>query len=114
MKRCCHVAVDALPWNGHTTTCHALWMGVPVVSVQGRAPAGRLALSVLARCNRLDWVCDTVAEVPERVRSLVSGEVELARFKRDARDELSQSLLMDSDAFGSEFVSLMQSELAKR
>ncbi len=41
------IALDPFPWNGHVTSCEALWMGVPVIALLGPAHRGRLAASVL-------------------------------------------------------------------
>ena len=39
--------LDTYPFNGHTTTCHGLWMGVPIVTLVGQSHASRMGLSVL-------------------------------------------------------------------
>ena len=42
------IALDPFPFNGHTTTCDSIWMGVPVVMLQGDTYASRFGGSVLA------------------------------------------------------------------
>ena len=45
------IVLDTFPYNGHTTSCDALWMGVPVVSLVGQTAVGRGGLSILSNIN---------------------------------------------------------------
>jgi len=82
------VLLDTFPVNGHTLTCEALWMGVPVVTLRGDRPMGRLSASVLHAVGCDEWIA---ASPEEYVRTAVrlSRDVDgLARWRREARDRL--------------------------
>jgi predicted O-linked N-acetylglucosamine transferase (SPINDLY family) len=71
------IALDTFPYNGATTTCEALWMGVPVVSLAGSTHASRMGLSIL-----------TAVGLPELVASSEDGFVALAAALAQERDRL--------------------------
>jgi len=50
------VALDPMPYGGATTTCEALWMGIPVVSLAGAGMVGRLSSSILEGANCFSWI----------------------------------------------------------
>ncbi|MFZ5618281.1 MAG: hypothetical protein ACOZAA_13280, partial [Pseudomonadota bacterium] len=50
------IALDPFPYNGGTTSAHALYMGVPVVALEGRYFCGRMGASLLAAANRPQWL----------------------------------------------------------
>ena len=66
------VALDSHPYNGATTTCEALWMGVPVVSLAGITHFSRVGLSLLNRIG----LGNLATQAPEQY---VRTAVELAR-----------------------------------
>ena len=54
------IALDPFPYNGGTTTAHALFMGVPVVALEGRAFCGRMGASLLAAAGRTEWLAGDI------------------------------------------------------
>lgn len=64
------VALDTYPYTGTTTTCEALWMGVPVVTMEGRMHVSRVGSSLLRAAGLDGLVATTPAEFVERVVGL--------------------------------------------
>ncbi len=96
--------VDTFPYNGTTTTCEALWCGVPVLTVRGERYAGRVSAGLLKLAGLSDWVCGSKEEIVERAVGWVQKPEELrglrARIhaKVDAcawRDEVGYAGQMD-------------------
>jgi protein O-GlcNAc transferase len=56
------VSLDAFPFTGGVTTCEALWMGVPVLSLSGVRTAGRNAAALLTSVGLTDWIVQTREE----------------------------------------------------
>jgi predicted O-linked N-acetylglucosamine transferase (SPINDLY family) len=89
------VALDTFPYNGTTTTCEALWMGVPVVTLAGETHVERVGASLLTRVG----LADLVAESPEAyVATAVALAHDAARrrtLRAALREQLRRSPLMD-------------------
>ncbi len=74
------VALDTLPFNSGTTAFDALWMGVPLVALEGDWIGGRMSASTLRALGRAEWIAKTHQEYAGIVRGLVNGLMnELAR-----------------------------------
>jgi predicted O-linked N-acetylglucosamine transferase (SPINDLY family) len=93
------VALDPFPLNGRTTTCDALWMGVPVLSVAGNDCRSRQGLSLLTNVGLADFVADT----PDKLVILASiwaDQIDtLAELRSSLRDMMMQSPLTNAEAF---------------
>lgn len=102
------VVLDTFPFNGHTTLCHALWMGVPVVSLAGDRFASRLGLSVLSNAGLPQLVADTPEKFGQIAAELVHDLPRLAELRRGLRQQMGQSPLMDRRQFALDFEQALQ------
>jgi len=92
------IVLDVVPFTGHTSTCEALWMGVPVVTLAGTEFRGRLSAAVLHMAGLADWVADT-PDAYVAVAARLAGDVTaLSRTRAGLRARLSASRLMDAEA----------------
>jgi predicted O-linked N-acetylglucosamine transferase (SPINDLY family) len=90
------IALDTTPYNGTTTTCEALWMGVPVVTLAGHVHASRVGASLLSAAGCAEWVAQTPDQFAAIAASLAKprGPDERAVL----RDRLRASRLCDAVA----------------
>ncbi len=93
------ICLDPLPYNGITTTCDAMWMGVPVVSLIGNTPAGRAGLGLLHSVGLLELVAATKEEFVKIVTDLAGNLPRLAELRSALRERMQTSPLMDAPRF---------------
>lgn len=93
------VALDTYPYGGTTTTCEALYMGVPVVTLAGRTHASRVGQSLLTRVGHPEWVAHVGPEFVRIAAGLAKDRPALARLRDALRAEMQASPLMDETAF---------------
>ncbi|HVX84859.1 MAG TPA: hypothetical protein VH253_08595 [Phycisphaerae bacterium] len=94
------ILLDTFPISGHTVTCHALWMGVPVVTRAGQTPWERLSASVLAGMNKRAWIAETDGAFVDAAVRLAVGPPEDRRALRAA---FLSSPAADAAALGRSF-----------
>jgi predicted O-linked N-acetylglucosamine transferase (SPINDLY family) len=93
------IALDPFPYNGTTTTCEALWMGVPVVTLRGNRHAGRVGASLLSQLDLPDLIANSVEEYGEIAVSLASRPARLIELRSSLRPRMVASPLCDGRAF---------------
>jgi predicted O-linked N-acetylglucosamine transferase (SPINDLY family) len=93
------VALDSYPYNGTTTTCEALWMGVPVVSLAGRSHACRVGASLLGSVGLPELVAQTPEQYVQIAADLAGDLPRLAELRRTLRGQMEKSPLMDAARF---------------
>jgi predicted O-linked N-acetylglucosamine transferase (SPINDLY family) len=93
------VALDPHPYGGGTTTCDALWMGVPVVSLAGRTAVSRAGSTLLSNVGLEQLVARTEAEYVELAAGLIRDERRLAELRRELRRRIESSPVMDAPQF---------------
>ncbi|WP_322042244.1 tetratricopeptide repeat protein [Paraburkholderia sp. J67] len=93
------IALDTLPYNGHTTALDALWMGVPVITRVGATCAGRAGLSQLANLGLDALVASSDADFVQTVAGLARDLPRLAELRATLRARMEASPLMDGMRF---------------
>jgi predicted O-linked N-acetylglucosamine transferase (SPINDLY family) len=93
------VALDPFPYGGGTTTCDALWMGVPVVSLAGKLAVGRGGLSILSNVGLADLVGRDVDQYVQIAAGLAADISRLQELRATMRERMRSSPLMDAPRF---------------
>jgi predicted O-linked N-acetylglucosamine transferase (SPINDLY family) len=97
------IALDPFPYNGTTTTCEALWMGVPVVSLIGDRHSGRVGLDLLTRVGLERLAAPDLDGYVRLAVALAGDPGELGRLRGDMRTRLRAAPLCDAPHFAHEF-----------
>ena len=92
------VALDPFPYHGTTTTCEALWMGAPVVTLAGDRHASRVGASLLTAAGHPEWIAHSKDEYVDLAVKLASSPETLAAIRHSLRDDLRRSPLLDHAA----------------
>lgn len=107
------LALDTYPYHGTTTTCEALWMGVPVVTLAGKTHASRVGVSLLTHAGLLEFIADSADRYVAIVRQWTEDRAALAALRASLRDRMRASVLMDAAAFARDFESTMDALVAR-
>ncbi|MDR3405574.1 MAG: tetratricopeptide repeat protein [Chthoniobacter sp.] len=93
------IALDPFPYNGHTTSLDALWMGVPVVSLVGERAVSRAGLSQLTNLGLPELVAHTEDEYVAIATRLAHDLPRLTELRATLRGRMEASVLMDAPRF---------------
>jgi len=93
------IALDSYPYNGTTTTCEALAMGVPVVSLAGRTHASRVGKSLLSSVALGELAAATPEEYVQKAVELAGDLDKVQEMKRSLPQRMRRSPLMDEAGF---------------
>jgi len=93
------IALDTFPYNGTTTTCEAMWMGVPVVTLSGSSHASRVGASLVTNAGVPELVTASGDEYMTTAVTLATDIMRLQFLRERLRDMIIQSPLMDTGRF---------------
>jgi len=93
------IALDSFPYNGTTTTCEALWMGVPVVTLAGKSHRSRVGATLLQSVGLSSLVAERPGDFPGLAAALAQDLERLARLRGALRQQMAGSPLTDGARF---------------
>ncbi len=108
------VALDPFPYGGTTTTCEALWMGRPVITLCGDRHASRVGASLLTAIGHPEWIAAETSDYPRLAADLVRDRVRLAEISRSLRARAESSPLGDHAGQGARFGEALRACWQKR
>jgi protein O-GlcNAc transferase len=107
------IMLDTIPFNLAGNTCEALWMGVPVLSVVGDRPAGRMGLSILTSAGLSEWACADTGSMVLRACDLLRNPHTLAQRRASQREYLLASALMDGEGMAAAMAHVIETAWGK-
>lgn len=93
------IGLDPFPYNGTTTTCDALWMGVPVIVLAGNTHASRVGTSLLSNVGCPQFIAQTVESYVELAVRLANDRERLHKLRSELPAKMEHSPLTDAKRF---------------
>ena len=93
------IGLDPFPYNGTTTTCEALWMGVPVISLQGERHSARVGASILSNIGLTELIARTPKAYIRKAIELALNCDRLQELRSGMRSRIASSPLTDAEGF---------------
>ena len=102
------IALDTWRYHGTTTTCEALWMGVPVVTLAGDCHMARVGVSLLTAAGRPEWIANDPDDYARIAAALAADPAGLARIRSGLRGCLGRSPLLDHAGQAAHFMTALR------
>jgi predicted O-linked N-acetylglucosamine transferase (SPINDLY family) len=93
------IVLDCFPHNSGTTTCEALWMGVPVVTLADRPSVGRLGACYLSAVGKAEWIATDVSGYVDLAVQVAQDTAGLINSRAALREAMRDSPLLDHEGF---------------
>ena len=108
------LALDPFPYNGGVTTCDALWMGVPVLTVAGGSYVSRQGVMQMFQVGLPEFVADSPVALPALGKAWMGKRDELAAIRAGLRDRMLASPLCDAVKYVRNLEAALRAKWAER
>ena len=102
------IGLDPFPFNGATTTCESLWMGVPVITLSGNLHVGRVGASILTNVGLTGFIAQDIDGYIELAVEMAANTSYLEEIRKDLRERMQRASLCDARSFASDVESAYQ------
>jgi len=93
------IGLDTFPYNGTTTTCEAMWMGVPVITPAGEIHVSRVGVSLLTTAGLPEHIAESSEDYVQKAVQLAGDLERLQALRANLRSMMASSPLMDAQGF---------------
>ena len=94
------IVLDPFPYSGGLTTCEALWMGVPTITLPGEIFASRHSVSHMSNAGLPDWVTESIDDYVNMAVARAGDLAALVTLRAGLRSQVRRSPLCDAPRFG--------------
>ena len=101
------IALDPFPFQGNTSTCEAVWMGVPVITLKGNRLIFHFGESINANLNMHDWIAEDSKEYVSKAIKFSSDINQLSKIRMNLRQTFLQSPVCDAPRFAEHFSKML-------
>jgi predicted O-linked N-acetylglucosamine transferase (SPINDLY family) len=105
------IALDPFPFSGCTTSCDALWMGVPVITKTGQSLVNRQSAAILNQMDLDEWVAKSREEYVAKACDLANDRARLNEFRTSLRTRMQK--VFDPQAFADQMLSQLKALAGK-
>ena len=102
------ISLDPFPFQGNTSTCESVWMGVPVLTLKGDRYLFHFGESINSNLNMKDWIADNKDDYFKKAIQFSSDLGRLAKIRTSLRKEVLLSSVFDSNRFSKHFGEMLQ------
>lgn len=88
--------LDTFPYNGGTTTCHALWMGVPTLTLAGDTLPGRVGAGILGHAKLEEFIANDATDFVQKGLFWAGNLAALSDIRKEMRERFSSSAMSQS------------------
>ena len=103
------IALDTFPYNGTTTTCEALWMSVPVITIKGNRHASRVGTSLLTYSGFKELIAYDIEDYIKMAVNISTNMEKLIFYRNNIRNKMLSSKLCNAEDFTNEIELIYQS-----
>ncbi|OGI09964.1 MAG: hypothetical protein A2Y40_02035 [Candidatus Margulisbacteria bacterium GWF2_35_9] len=108
------IVLDTFPYNGATTTCEALWMGCPVITLAGAMHVSRVGVSILNNIGLPQLVANSVEDYLKIAVRIANDREELEHLHKSLRSKMERSILKDGKQIVSSLEMLYEEMIRKK
>jgi len=101
------IALDTFPFQGNTTTCEAVWMGVPVLTLKGDRYLFHFGESINSNLGMKNWIANDYKEYISKAIKFSSDLNELKKIRSTLRETALKSSVFNAVKFGDDFSKML-------